>query len=37
MAEDVEDGVDKITDSDFSKSTVKVSDKIYNGKNVVLP
>ena len=35
--EDVEDDLDKIPDSDFSKSAAIIFDKIYNGKDGVLP
>ena len=36
VIEDVEDDVDKLPDSDFSKSAVRVSDNIDIGKAVVL-
>ena len=35
--EDVEDNVDELLDSDFSKAAVRVFDKIDNGKDGVLP
>ena len=35
--EDVEDDVDKFTDSYFSKSASRVFDKIDHGKDGVLP
>ena len=37
VMEDVEYDVDEITDSDFSKATARVFDKIDNGKDGVLP
>ena len=37
VMEDVEYDVDEITDSDFSKATARVFDKIDNGKAAVLP
>ena len=37
MIEDVEDDVDELPDSDFSKSTARVFDKIDNGKDGILP
>ena len=35
--EDVEDDVDELPDSDFSKTAARVFDKIDNGKDGVLP
>ena len=37
MIEDVEDDADELPDSDFSKAAARVFDKIYNGKDGVLP
>ena len=37
MIEYVEDDVDELPDSYFSKAAARVFDKIYNGKAVVLP
>ena len=37
MIEDVEDEVDEIPESDFSKSDTGVFDKIYHRKDGVLP
>ena len=37
MIEDVEDDVDELSGSDFSKATAIISDKIENGKAGVLP
>ena len=37
MIEYVEDGVDELPGSDFSKAAAIISDKIYNGKYGVLP
>ena len=36
MVEDVEDNVDELPDSDFSKATAIIFDKIDNGKDGVL-
>ena len=37
MIEDVEDDVDELPDSDFSKASARVFDKIYHGNDFVLP
>ena len=37
MIEDAEDDIDELTYSDFEKSAAIISDKIYNGKDGVLP
>ena len=37
LMEDVEDDVDEISDSDISKASAKIFDKIDNGKDGVLP
>ena len=37
VMEDVENDVDELPDSDFSKSAARVFDKIYNRKDGVLP
>ena len=37
VIEDVEDDVDELPDSDFSQATTRVFDKIYNGKDGILP
>ena len=37
MVEDVEDDVDEIPDSDFSKAAARVFDNIDNGRDVFLP
>ena len=38
MIEDVEDDIDELSDSDFSKASARVFDAIYNGKaSVLLP
>ena len=37
MIEDVEDDINELPDSDFSKSAVRIFDKIDNGKCGVLP
>ena len=37
MVEDVEYDLDELPDSDFPKSTARVFNKIYNGKDGVLP
>ena len=37
VVEDVEDDVDELLDSDFSKAAAIVFDKIDNGKDGVLP
>ena len=36
LIEDVEDGVDELPDSYFTKAAARVFDKIYNGKAGVL-
>ena len=37
MIEDVEDNIDEITNSDFSRATVRLFDEIDNGKAGLLP
>ena len=37
MIEDVEDDLDELPDSDFTKAVAIIFDKIDNGKDVVLP
>ena len=37
VIEDVEDEVDELSDSDFSKASTRVFDKIDHGKSSVLP
>ena len=37
MIEDVKDDVDELFDSDFAKAAARVFDKVYDGKDCVLP
>ena len=37
VIDDVEDDLDELSDSGFSKSATRVFDIIYNGKDGVLP
>ena len=37
MIEDVEDDMDELPDSDFTKAAARVVDEINNGKAVFLP
>ena len=37
MIEDVEDDIDELPDSYFSRSTVRLFDEVHNGKAVLLP